>query len=498
MKQSLRYYQHEAIESILNEFKNGTKKTLIILPTGTGKTTVFAELARLFYEKGSRILVIAHREELIQQAVDRIYSFTGYFPEIEKAKRKSDKTSQIIVGSIQTMKGKRIDEFPSNHFDLIIIDEAHHASSRTYVDLINHFHSAKILGVTATPDRADEKHLSSVFDSVSYQYSFTKAIKEKFVTNIKGFKVKDFEIDLSALRTSTGKDFSDDQLDEIIIKYIEPISSAICNEQIKQLKSIVFMPSVRSAKFLSEALCANGLNSQFISGQTETGIRERILKEFRSGQISHLINCAVLTEGFDEPSIQNVIICRPTKSRGLYAQMVGRGTRINENKKIDHNGYQFVYLTEFQYKTNQHSLVKPYDLFSAKGFDKRVREKAESRGSENYLNDLEESHEAIYSVKSILSRIQKTSYGVEVYDPFAICDAAGIDLSGEFDVRFEGRMLTGQITDKQKELLQKFSVEIPQEGLTKAQASVIIDTIAKNGWKIQNIINKVKDKSIYD
>ena len=257
MKQVLYPYQEKAVEAINAEWQKGFKKTLLILPTGCGKTTVFSEIIDQHYTQGKKVLMLAHREELLTQAHDRIYSFTGYRPEIDKAEKIADTSSQIVIASVQTLRTKRLERYQRDNFDLVVIDEAHHAIADSYKNIINYFDS-KLLGVTATPDRADEKELGDIFQSVAYQYSLVDAIKGCYLANIIGFQIKDFEIDLSELRSATGKDFSDSDLENVIIKYIEPIASGICNPTIKDLKSIVFLPTVKSAAILTKTLNEKG------------------------------------------------------------------------------------------------------------------------------------------------------------------------------------------------------------------------------------------------
>ena len=520
MKQALYPYQEESVNAINVEYQKGIKKTLLILPTGCGKTTVFSEIIDQHHKRGQRVLMLAHREELLTQAMQRVYDFTGYLPELDKAEKFADTSADIVMASVQTLRTKRLERYPKEHFDLIVVDEAHHASADSYKNILSYFDS-KVLGVTATPDRADEKSLGDVFDSVAYQYSLIEAIKGGFLANIKGFQIKDFEIDLSELRTSTGKDYSDADLENVILKYIDPIASGICNPTIKDLKSIAFLPTVKSASILSKTLNERGIKADFVSGETDSRDRQRTLLRFKSGEITHLINCAVLTEGFDEPSIQNVIIARPTKSRGLYSQMVGRGTRKHHGKQLDDKGNPFMYLTEFSYSNTKHKLVSAYELFASKGFDERVREKAAKLNHGNFLDNLEFAHDEIFNIKKILSRIKLSTKEGTVYDPFAMCDALGVDLSGEFDIKWKDVVFTGEVTPKQLESLKKRGVSNPEklnkaeaakilnmpspkmlsilnrnkimnaENLTMSQASIIIDKLAGAGWRVENIIKGI-------
>jgi len=170
MKQALYPYQVTCCNKVYEEFEKGIKKTLLISATGTGKTSICSEIVDTFFSRGMRVLWLAHREELITQAQQRIYEFTGYLGEIDKAEKVADISASIILASVQTLRTKRLERYPKDHFDLVVVDEAHHASADSYKNILSYFDS-KVLGVTATPDRADEKSLGDVFDSVAYQYS---------------------------------------------------------------------------------------------------------------------------------------------------------------------------------------------------------------------------------------------------------------------------------------------------------------------------------------
>ena len=167
----LRNYQKEAVNSILEEWDEGRQKTLLVLPTGCGKTVVFAKVAEELVRRGNRVLILAHRGELLDQASDKIKKFTGLSCATEKAEESCiGSWYRIVVGSVQTlMREKRLSMFKSNYFNNIIIDEAHHCISDSYQKILNYFNDACVLGVTATPDRGDMKNLGSVFDSLAYE-----------------------------------------------------------------------------------------------------------------------------------------------------------------------------------------------------------------------------------------------------------------------------------------------------------------------------------------
>ena len=169
----LRTYQDEAKHAIFNEWAKGNKKTLLVLPTGTGKTIVFAKVTEECVRRGERVLILAHRGELLDQAADKLSAATGLKCAVEKAEESClSSFRRVVVGSVQTlMREKRLSQFSTDYFDDIIIDEAHHSISESYQKVLRHFEFAKVLGVTATPDRGDMKNLGQVFDSLAYEYT---------------------------------------------------------------------------------------------------------------------------------------------------------------------------------------------------------------------------------------------------------------------------------------------------------------------------------------
>ena len=198
----LRPYQKEAVSKVEEEWQEGREKTLLVLPTGTGKTIVFSQIAKDCVNQGERVLILAHRGELLEQASDKIYHTTGLQTALEKAEHSclEEPFKRVVVGSVQTlMRDARLDRFDKDYFDTIIIDEAHHAVSQSYWNILNHFYDSKVLGVTATADRADMKDLGEVFDSLAYEYSLPQAIKDGYLCRIKAQTIP-MNIDLSSVR----------------------------------------------------------------------------------------------------------------------------------------------------------------------------------------------------------------------------------------------------------------------------------------------------------
>ena len=208
MELELRPYQETARQKVQEEWKEGKKRTLLVLPTGTGKTIVFSKIIEDRVKKGERVLVIAHRGELLEQASDKLYKSTGLKTATEKAEQTSlGSFYRVVVGSVQTLqREKRLNQFPPEYFDTIVIDEAHHAISDGYQRVLQHFESANVLGVTATPDRGDMRNLGSYFESLAYEYSLPEAIKSGYLSPIKALTIP-LKLDLSNVKQQAG-DFS--------------------------------------------------------------------------------------------------------------------------------------------------------------------------------------------------------------------------------------------------------------------------------------------------
>ncbi len=467
----LRYYQEEADKAIIAELIAGNNP-LLLMATGTGKTVVFTTTAKRCVEFGMKVLILAHTEELVDQAIEKSHMVTGIYPDKEKAQHKASRSSQIVVGSVQTMQGKRLEKWPRDHFQLIIIDESHHSVAQTYQNIIKYFTKYSLLGVTATGDRADDKELSTVFNSIAYEYPLQKAIKEGYLAKIIGYRVKDLDIDLTELRVS-GKDYTDKQLGEVMMKYIIPLGNSI-NKITADKKTMIFMPDVKSAAVMAEQLQRVGLDADYLSGDRRQE-RGNILYKFKTGQTSHLVSCNILLEGFDEPTVEAIVVCRPTASRPLYCQLVGRGTRLSEGKES-------LLLVEFTYNSSNLKLVQPFELFATREFPEKLRDSLDSTTGEelDLLAILEAAKLEWEKPENLTNRLMTKEYGFEQFDPFSVAELMDEDISGEFDITYQGKVLAGTITPKQIEILNRYGVA--WSSLDKAQASKLIDTYSKNGY----------------
>ncbi len=359
----LRPYQEEARESIFEEWDKGVQKTLLVLPTGCGKTVVFAKVAEDCVRRGDRVLILAHRGELLEQAADKIGKATGLGCATEKAEQSClGSWFRITVGSVQTlMREKRLGQFPAGYFNTIIIDEAHHCISDSYQKILQHFDSAHVLGVTATPDRGDMQNLGQVFDSLAYEYTLPKAIREGYLSPIKALTIP-LQLDLSGVSMQSG-DFKAGDIATALDPYLYQIADEM-EKYCKDRKTVVFLPLVKTSQKFKEILNEKGFLAAEVNGES----RDR------------------------------AEVLRPTKVRSLYSQMVGRGTRLCEGK--DH-----LLLLDFLWHTERHELCHPADLICEKKEVARKMtenleesagcpvdlEEAEKRASEDVIAEREES-----------------------------------------------------------------------------------------------------------
>ena len=342
----LRPYQQEAMQSIFYEWSTGVKRTLLVLPTGCGKTIVFAKVAEECVKEGDRVLILAHRGELLDQAADKIGKSTGLGCATEKAEQTCiGSWFRIVVGSVQSMmREKRLSQFPDDYFNTIIIDEAHHCISDSYQRVLQHFPEAKVLGVTATPDRGDMRNLGTVFDSMAYEYTLPKAIKEGYLSPIKAVTIP-LKIDMSGVGVQAG-DFKSGEIATALDPYLESIAAEM-EKYCKDKKTVVFLPLVKTSQKFRDILNAHGFKAAEVNGESQD--RAEILEAFDKDQYNVLCNSMLLTEGWDCPSVDCIVVLRPTKVRSLYCQMVGRGTRLSPETGKDH-----LLLLDFLWHTERH------------------------------------------------------------------------------------------------------------------------------------------------
>ena len=399
----LRDYQEAAANGVFEAWKDNTS-ALAVLPTGLGKTVLFAEIIRRMHERGARAMVLAHREELITQAADKIKRVTGLEAQIEMGEYHVQSwwgdLPPVIVSTVQTQcaggdGAGRMSKFDPQEFGLVVIDEAHHATSSTYrrcVDWYCQNPNSKVLGVTATPDRADEAALGQVFDVVAYEYQVLDAINNGWLVPIEQQMVTVGTLDFSQCRTTAG-DLNQGDLAEVMenernLQGIAAPTVEICGEK----RAIVFATTVDQAEKLAEILNRYRPDkAAWLCGKTDKEDRRRMLADFKAGKLQFIVNVGVLTEGFDDSGVEVVVMARPTKSRSLYAQMAGRGTRPHDMvagllgdiptaaercKMIRESVQPSCLIVDFCGKSGRHKLCCTADILGGKLDDEVIAEVA--------------------------------------------------------------------------------------------------------------------------
>lgn len=380
----LRPYQEQAKDAVLGEWDNGIKKTLLVLPTGCGKTVVFAKITEEQVRKGNRVLILAHRGELLEQAADKLETVTGLRCATEKAENSClGSWYRVAVGSVQSlMRERRLSQFPTDYFNTIVVDEAHHVLSDGYQRVLNHFDSAQVLGVTATPDRGDMRNLGSYFESLAYEYSLPQAIKDGYLSPIKAITIP-LKLDLSMVGTQNG-DFKAGDLGNALDPYLYSIADEMqsyCHDR----KTVVFLPLVKTSQKFCEILRERGFRAAEVNGSSDN--RTEILEAFNQGEYNVLCNSMLLTEGWDCPTVDCVVVLRPTKVRSLYCQMVGRGTRLAPGK-------EHLLLLDFLWHTERHELCRPAHLIcESEEVAQKMTEQLETAGCPVDIEEAEKQAE---------------------------------------------------------------------------------------------------------
>jgi ATP-dependent helicase IRC3 len=357
---ALRDYQTECLDAIAAAESRGVRRQLVVLPTGTGKTIVFSSLISM---RPGRALVLAHRDELIEHAVDKIkLVIPNATIGVVKGER-NEIDRRIIVASVQTVsRDRRLDQL-SKDFRTIIVDEAHHAAADTYRKVLEAFSAFRedgplTVGFTATADRSDKQGLDCVFEEIVYTRNILEMIKAGHLCDLRAKQVH-LQADFNELHTRHGE-FIEDELESMLLgANIQKHGVQAYEEHAPGRKALLFLPTVALAHQMADAFNHAGIPSDAIDGTTETEHRRGLLRQFKSGDIKVLSNCMVLTEGYDEPSADCIMMARPTKSRPLYTQIVGRGTRL-------YPGKDDCVVIDFVGVTSRHDLVTAASLFGTK------------------------------------------------------------------------------------------------------------------------------------
>lgn len=400
MTMQLRPYQKEAVDAVLEEWANGVAKTLLVLPTGCGKTVVFAKVAEACVGSGGRVLVLAHRAELLEQAADKIEKVTGLGCAVEKAEQTAEGTwFNITVGSVQSFNPARLERISPNTYTHIIIDEAHHTLAATYMRILSHFSGSRVLGVTATADRGDQRELGSVYQTLAYEMSLPRAVREGWLCRI---KAQTIPLRLEISHRGSG-DFTSEECATALDPYLEQIAHEL-SERCRGRKTVCFLPLIATARKFCAILRQCGFDAMEVNGESDN--RADTLQWFHDAKPGCVLcNAMLLTEGWDEPSADCICVLRPTKVRALYAQMVGRGTRLSPGK-------QDLLLMDFLWMTSRHELCRPVHLVCENpDIQERIAEILQEETQQG-AKDLLES-EAVAEGKAVEERESKLARELE-------------------------------------------------------------------------------------
>jgi superfamily II DNA or RNA helicase len=542
----LRPYQSAASDAIFNEWQENDS-TLVVMPTGGGKTILFADVIRRVFPR--RALVLAHREELIFQAQDKIQRVTGLRADVEMGEYRAESglfdAARVVVSTIQTQcsggdGGGRMGKFDPQRFGVLIIDEAHHATSPSYRRVIDYYKTnpaLKVLGVTATPDRADEEALGQVFQSVAFDYEVLDAIHDGWLVPIEQQMVHVEGLDYSSIRTTAG-DLNGGDLAAVLEaeKNLQQIAAASL-QIIGARRALVFTASVKAAEMTAEIFNRHrpGMAS-WVCGKTDREERRRILADFAAGKLQVVCNCGVLTEGFDDPGVEVVIMGRPTKSRSLYSQMVGRSTRplpgvvdgpeTAEERcaAIAASAKPSCLVVDFVGNAGKHKLVTSADILGGKvseeAMELALARTLKAGGPVNMTEALGEAEEELKQQREqarlaeaarrarLVATARFTTQSVDPFDvleldpvkqrgwdncrqltekqrsllakqginPDNITFAQGKQLISEICRRWDGKLCSF----KQAKVLRKYGYNTD---VSFAEASATIDALAKNGWR---------------
>jgi superfamily II DNA or RNA helicase len=521
----VRPYQDAAKKAIYASLREH-RSTLLVLPTGTGKTVVFADVVGDGVRKGRRVLILAHRAELIEQGAAKISAIAGCEVGIEMADQRdgSRGDAPILMASVQSIV-RRLASFPRDAFNLVVVDEAHHAAAKSYRDILDHFASAKVLGVTATPNRGDNIALRAVFDDVAFDLPLLDAIEDGWLVPIRQRTIET-SIDLSTCRKSKG-DFTKQDLEDVMtqIEALHEIAVPTV-EHVGVRQAIVFAVTVAHAHLLAEAIreaiIATGETPrvEVVTGNTDPDERRDIFSGFRAGAVQYLVNVEVATEGTDLPTAQVIVMARPTMSRNLHCQMLGRGTRplpgvvdgletaAERRAAIEASAKPHMLLLDFAGNTGKHDLASGLDALEGDDLDPEL-----AKAVREILADGE--HDLIEAIRlARLKRSEKTRpIRARGGDPFALFglpepepDRWGREMSPEQEAVLKrhgiptakldrrqasaaisaimDRSTRGLSTYKQCRCLHKFGCPLDVvEGMTRQRATELVGKLEAAKWR---------------
>jgi len=501
----LRDYQQNAVKSIYDSWRENDS-CLVVMATGLGKTVVLSQVIDdSIRNNGGRWLVVAGRQEIVEQNFRTLSKVTGQDVAIEMAENRTYefgfRKPKVISASVQTLiannNGRaRMEKFNPNEFSGVIIDEAHHAVSRSYQQVIDYFNAGgtKVLGVTATPDRADEMALGKVFEHVAFEYDVVEGILNGWLVPIKQCAVNVSSLDFSGVRTTAG-DLNGAELSDILT-YEENLHRMVYPtiEIARDRRCLIFAATVAHAERIAEIINRHSSGkAASVRAGTPKDERRDIFRRYANGDFQFLVNVGIATEGWDDPAtdgrgVQMIAMMRPTKSRSLYSQMCGRGTRPlpgtidgimdsgDRKKSIANSNKKALTVLDFVGNAGRHKLMHAGDILGGKWTDEvvsRVYENAQKTEQEEIDLLLEMNMEEANLKREAEARRRsfvrvRADYNLEEVSPF--------DFLGVVPKRVPGWFKGKPITDKQASLLRRNGVPNLQE-LNVAQASQLIDHI---------------------
>jgi len=530
----LRDYQKRAIEATL-EALHQHQATLLVMATGLGKSVVFSEIVRHYAALG-KVLVLAHREELIWQAKEHLDDLA---PGVEMAYWRDASghwKKRVVVGTVQTVSRKnRLDAIDASGYSLLVIDEAHHVPAATYRRIIDKFKEAgvKILGVTATPNRSDKYSLAVAFNDVAYVYDLANGIRDGWLVPVKQYFVKDIHVDFSGIKIRHG-DFAPEQLERVLMeeKNLHAVAK-VAMDASKDGPVLVFTVGVEQANRLADIVCRYKAGmAKSVSQDTPKMVRRGIMEDFKTGALPILCNCMIATEGFDAPKTASIVMARPTRSLLLYTQMLGRGTRplpgVVDGKEtaeerrlaIAQSKKPCLFVYDMSGRTQAHKIVSSIDILGGRMPDnERIRFLSEytmkaPEDIKDVLAELEawkQMQELKISLGRANIKAKKVDYKLKYQSPFAVLDVepsmddlntyatpAQIAQLKQFGVSGEGltakqaenlleelreRRRRGLASYKQMKMLlsRGLDYEVVRK-LTQKEAGVLIDSLGRGGW----------------
>lgn len=491
MSYELRRYQLDAVAAIGRELER-VRSTLLVLATGCGKTVTFSALARDIVGQGGRVLVLAHRSELLEQAAATLRRL-GLRAGIEQAARSVGplECCDVIVGSVATLQRSRLRSYEPDAFRLVVVDEAHHAPAASYRNVLDYFASAKVLGVTATPDRGDGVGLRAVFESLAYRYELREAIAEGWLAPLEVRAVAVQSLDLSSVRVRAGELAAEEleaelMRDSVLHEIAGPLAELAAGRQ-----TLAFTASVAQAHALAEVLRGRGLRAAAVDGSTPPEQRAQVLEDYRAGRLQLVANAMLWTEGFDDPQTSCIALVRPTTSRALVAQMIGRGTRTAPGKA------SCLVLDFVPGRMAKVRLASPADVLAGDELEAEAERERQTEAKQRLAAEVERRRwireVGVVYAAPLLSLEELLGHAARSGPPaserqVAALRAAGIPIDRELSRTeaaalfglLEERRAAGLCTLKQARMLRRYGLP---DDVSYEQASAAIDQLARGGWR---------------